>query len=330
MNPAFLHEIQRLVVAQVCDCFDTVKSSAADALAEVLASYIKEIGRAAHECADVAGRTDVNIGDVLSALDAVGAKFQTIVRDAESLEVPFAHALPARLQIKRLPKRAPAFRELGERAEAHIPRFLPALPDAHALRRSAGELAEPLSEKERAARGRSLEEPLDDVLGSLRKTHALTKKRRFGEFETRGAPGEVAAAHFGAWEAARRASGAPRPSRRPARRGVPPRRPCPARTSRSGWTRRRATSRRGSSARLPRTQSRARLSGSAPTCPTPITKPSSDSFGGKPRCSKPADDHAYYRFGVVCARVVADSVCWWRVARGRARLNTVYLVFCAY
>ena len=120
MNPAFLHEIQRLVVAQVCDCFDTVKSSAADALAEVLASYIKEIGRAAHECADVAGRTDVNIGDVLSALDAVGAKFQTIVRDAESLEVPFAHALPARLQIKRLPKRAPEFRELGERAEAHI------------------------------------------------------------------------------------------------------------------------------------------------------------------------------------------------------------------
>lgn len=202
MNPAFLHEIQRLVVAQVCDCFDTVKSSAADALAEVLASYIKEIGRAAHECADVAGRTDVNIGDVLSALDAVGAKFQTIVRDAESLEVPFAHALPARLQIKRLPKRAPAFREIGERAEAHIPRFLPALPDAHALRRSAGELAEPLSEKERAARGRSLEEPLDDVLGSLRKTHALTKKRRFGEFETRGAPGEIAAAHFGAWEAA--------------------------------------------------------------------------------------------------------------------------------
>ena len=48
MNPAFLHEIQRLVVAQVCDCFDTVKSSAADALAEVLASYIKaaEKGRA--------------------------------------------------------------------------------------------------------------------------------------------------------------------------------------------------------------------------------------------------------------------------------------------
>ena len=213
MNPAFLHEIQRLVVAQVCDCFDTVKSSAADALAEVLASYIKEIGRAAHECADVAGRTDVNIGDVLSALDAVGAKFQTIVRDAESLEVPFAHALPARLQIKRLPKRAPAFRELGERAEAHIPRFLPALPDAHALRRSAGELAEPLSEKERAARGRSLEEPLDDVLGSLRKTHALTKKRRFGEFETRGAPGEIAAAHFGAWEAA--ASGVGRASQTP-------------------------------------------------------------------------------------------------------------------
>jgi len=318
MNPAFLHEIQRLVVAQVCDCFDTVKSSAADALAEVLASYIKEIGRAAHECADVAGRTDVNIGDVLSALDAVGAKFQTIVRDAESLEVPFAHALPARLQIKRLPKRAPAFREMGERAEAHIPRFLPALPDAHALRRSAGELAEPLSEKERAARGRSLEEPLDDVLGSLRKTHALTKKRRFGEFETRGAPGEVAAAHFGAWEAASSGVGRAASFASPGAPRVPPRRTCPARTSRSGWTRRRATSRRGSvPARPPRTPRRARLSGSAPTCPTPTTKPSSDSSGGKPRCSKPADDHAHYRCGVVCARVVADGVCWLRVDERR-------------
>ena len=249
MNPAFLHEIQRLVVAQVCDCFDTVKSSAADALAEVLASYIKEIGRAAHECADVAGRTDVNIGDVLSALDAVGAKFQTIVRDAESLEVPFAHALPARLQIKRLPKRAPAFRELGERAEAHIPRFLPALPDAHALRRSAGELAEPLSEKERAARGRSLEEPLDDVLGSLRKTHALTKKRRFGEFETRGAPGEVAAAHFGAWEAASsgvgRAASFASPGAAGCRRGGPVRRGRRARAGRDGEQRRGAGPRRG-------------------------------------------------------------------------------------
>ena len=202
MNPAFLHEIQRLVVAQVCDCFDTVKSSAADALAEVLASYIKEIGRAAHECADVAGRTDVNIGDVLSALDAVGAKFQTIVRDAESLEVPFAHALPARLQIKRLPKRAPAFRELGERAEAHIPRFLPRAPGRARAAPLRGR-ARGASKREgaRGARPES-EEPLDDVLGSLRKTHALTKKRRFGEFETRGAPGEVAAAHFGAWEAA--------------------------------------------------------------------------------------------------------------------------------
>jgi hypothetical protein len=47
-----------------------------------------------------------------------------------------------------------------------------------------------------------LEEPLEDVLGSLRKTHALTKKRRFGEFANRGVPGDVAAAQFRAWETA--------------------------------------------------------------------------------------------------------------------------------
>ena len=311
MNPAFLHEIQRLVVAQVCDCFDTVKSSAADALAEVLAKgYIKEIGGAAHGCADVAGRTDVNIGDVLSALDAVGAKFQTIVRDAESLEVPFAHALPARLQIKRLPKRAPAFRELGERAEAHIPRSLPALPDAHALRRSAGELAEPLSEKERAARGQSLEEPLDDVLGSLRKTHALTKKRRFGEFETRGAPGRSRRRAFGAWEAAssgvgRAASfaspGAPRGAAADALSGEDVALGLDATASN---VEARVLGAVAEDAKPGATfRERANLSNAD-------YEPPSDSSGGKPRCSKPADDHAQYRFGVVCARIVADSVCW--------------------
>ena len=193
MNPAFLHEIQRLVVAQVCDCFDTVKSSAADALAEVLASYITEIGRAAHDCADVAGRTDVNIGDVLSALDMVGAKFQTIVRDAETFEVPFAHALPAKLQIKRLPKRAPAFREIGEKAQAHIPKFLPAFPDEHTLRRTAGELAEiPRPDRE---------DQMNDVLMTLKRTAELTKRKRFGEFAGEP-PGEMNKTRFELWETA--------------------------------------------------------------------------------------------------------------------------------
>lgn len=187
MNPAFLHEIQRLVVAQIANHFDTVKSSAADALAEVLASYIKEIGRAAHDSADVAGRTEVNIGDVLHALDAVGTNFQHLVKNAEQFEVPFAHALPLRLQIKRLPKRAPAFREVNEVAPVHIPKFLPALPDAHTLRHTDGEIA---VVKKPSNNGKAVESS-EDVLHSLKQSAALEKKRKFGEFEDNPSLGET-------------------------------------------------------------------------------------------------------------------------------------------
>lgn len=199
MNPAFLHEIQRLVVAQICTCFDTVKSSAADALAEVLASYIKEIGGAAHDAADVAGRTEVNIGDVLHALDLVGANFQTIVRNADQYEVPFAHALPLRLQIKRLPKRAPAFREVGEPAPAHIPKFLPSLPDPHTLRHTTGELA--VHPARTAIEKNKDASASEDVLRSLKQSAALSAKtkRKFGEFVDSPSLGEVTESARGAY-----------------------------------------------------------------------------------------------------------------------------------
>ena len=38
-------------------------------------------------------------------------------------------------------QRAPAFRELGDPALPHFPKFLPALPDEHTFNRTPGELA---------------------------------------------------------------------------------------------------------------------------------------------------------------------------------------------
>jgi hypothetical protein len=50
------------------------------------------------------GRTDVNASDVLCALSSLGSAFSRVIQDAEAFEIPFAHTLPLRLQIRRLAK----------------------------------------------------------------------------------------------------------------------------------------------------------------------------------------------------------------------------------
>ena len=50
------------------------------------------------------GRTDINACDVLCALHGLGSTFARVIQNAEGFEVPFAHTLPFRLQIRRLPK----------------------------------------------------------------------------------------------------------------------------------------------------------------------------------------------------------------------------------
>jgi len=80
------------------------------------------------------GRTTLNICDVISALGDVDLCVEQVLRNAGAFEVPFAHALPPRLQLRRLPKRAPTFRELCFDIQHHIPAFLPALPDSHTFK----------------------------------------------------------------------------------------------------------------------------------------------------------------------------------------------------
>lgn len=50
------------------------------------------------------GRTTLNICDVISALGDVDLCVEQVLRNAGAFEVPFAHALPPRLQLRRLPK----------------------------------------------------------------------------------------------------------------------------------------------------------------------------------------------------------------------------------
>jgi len=82
----FVDELERLVVAQICNCFDTVNLAAADALCEVLSRFLLEVGHSSHGFADLAGRTDINACDVICALHGLGSTFERVIQNAEGFE----------------------------------------------------------------------------------------------------------------------------------------------------------------------------------------------------------------------------------------------------
>lgn len=157
------------------------------------------MGHTSHRVAELAGRTDVNASDVLCALNSLGSPFSRVVQNAEAFEIPFAHTLPLRLQIRRLPKRAPAFRELGDPALPHFPKFLPALPDEHTFNRTPGELS---SAQNDAKAGVSAgHKPFEDAMGGLKRANDTCKRKRFGEYETNPRVDDVALKQYELWQA---------------------------------------------------------------------------------------------------------------------------------
>ena len=117
-------------------------------------------------------------------------------------EVPFAHTLPFRLQIRRLPKRAPAFRELGDPALPHLPKFLPALPDEHTFMRTPGELS-PLSSLPNGMVGTYVgHKQNEDALEGLKTaSNEVHKRKRFGELVTNPPVDGVLSKQHDLWQA---------------------------------------------------------------------------------------------------------------------------------
>jgi len=123
--------IARCAAAQISDAagFEAVQESALDMVSELMLRFVSEIGAASHSYAELAGRTDTNVFDVLHALQELGMDLEQL-RDHIDTEAenPFNHPLPS-YPIQTAPKRAPAFREKGEEPPEHVPAFLPAFPD---------------------------------------------------------------------------------------------------------------------------------------------------------------------------------------------------------
>ena len=68
MAQDYARAVAKVAVAQTAESvgFEAVQQSASDTLSELLIRYISEIGGATHSYAELAGRTECNINDLVS------------------------------------------------------------------------------------------------------------------------------------------------------------------------------------------------------------------------------------------------------------------------
>ncbi|KAK8937380.1 hypothetical protein KSP39_PZI012091 [Platanthera zijinensis] len=149
----FGRAVSRIAVAQICEItgFQSSQRSALDALADIAIRYICSLGKSAHFYANISGRTDSNVFDVVQGLEDLAGSSQGFagasdvnrclvssgaVRDISqfvsiSEEVPFPRSIP-RFPVVHSSKPTPSFSQRGETPPwKHVPDWLPAFPDPH-------------------------------------------------------------------------------------------------------------------------------------------------------------------------------------------------------
>ncbi|GAV83926.1 Bromo_TP domain-containing protein/TAF8_C domain-containing protein [Cephalotus follicularis] len=146
----FAHAIAKVAIGQICEGagFQAFQQSALETLADIAVRFIRNIGKTANFYANLAGRADGNVFDIIEGLEELGfvqgysgasdvdhclASSGTIrelvhyVGEAE--EIPFAYSISCFPVIKDREPR-PSFLQIGqEPPEEHIPAWLPAFPD---------------------------------------------------------------------------------------------------------------------------------------------------------------------------------------------------------
>lgn len=67
MADRYSHQIARIAVAQMAETtgFDSVQESAVEVLADLMLRYVAQLASASHSYAEVAGRTDCNVNDLV-------------------------------------------------------------------------------------------------------------------------------------------------------------------------------------------------------------------------------------------------------------------------
>ena len=148
----FGRAIAKIAVAQICDSlgFNGIQHSALDALSDVAIRYISDLGRTSRYCANLAGRTDCNVFDVLLALEELSTSQgfpgasdshhclvnSGVVRELSQYvmvtdEAPFARSI-SQFPVSHQGKSFASFSQKGELTPGnHIPDWLPSFPDPH-------------------------------------------------------------------------------------------------------------------------------------------------------------------------------------------------------
>ncbi|CAL0308357.1 unnamed protein product [Lupinus luteus] len=145
----FSQAIAKIAVGQVCESegFQAFQQSALEMLSDVSSRYISNIGKSAHHYANLAGRAECNVFDVIRGLEDMGSvqgfigasdtdhclESSGFVREIvqfvnESEPIPFALPIP-QFPIVKGRVLTPSYLQRGEDPpEDHIPAWLPAFP----------------------------------------------------------------------------------------------------------------------------------------------------------------------------------------------------------
>ncbi|KAJ7976927.1 transcription initiation factor TFIID subunit 8 [Quillaja saponaria] len=148
----FGRAVSKVAVAQICETagFQCFKESALEALADIAIRYLFDLGKMANFYANLAGRSECNVFDVIRSLEDLEASqgfsgasediqciagsstVWDIIRFVDSVEeIPFAQPVP-RFPVIKNRRIIPSFIQMAETPPSkHIPDWLPALPDPH-------------------------------------------------------------------------------------------------------------------------------------------------------------------------------------------------------
>ncbi|KAK6921011.1 Bromodomain associated domain [Dillenia turbinata] len=144
----FGRSISQIAVAQVCESlgFDGARQSALDSFSEILIRYIFDLGKVTKFYANLSGRTESNLLDIVEGLVDLGflkgkdrgqnSRVSEVVKEIGGYvrsveEVPFKQSVPSfPIVVKRWT--VPSFEKMQETPPGkHIPSWLPAFPDPH-------------------------------------------------------------------------------------------------------------------------------------------------------------------------------------------------------
>ncbi|KAA8530443.1 hypothetical protein F0562_005152 [Nyssa sinensis] len=146
----FAQAMAKIAVGQVCESvgFQSFQQSALSTLSDVAVRYICDIGKTANLYANLAGRTECNVFDIIQGLEDLGSQqgflgasdinrcladsgtvWEIIQYVGKAEEIPFAYSVP-HFPVVKDRKPTPSFMQIGEiTPREHIPPWLPAFPD---------------------------------------------------------------------------------------------------------------------------------------------------------------------------------------------------------